>query len=555
MDQGKRSDSPEPSCVSMKSDQSMEEFTHFREGNRSTEFSVGTLPKRRLRLKMCCRGAPSSAAQDFSSLGHTLSGPAAFLVWSLLSSPLTWSAVKVCRRGEVWASVVLQVRSVLSFSSSRFDLRRLGSALEPGSSQGFFLTQGSFSLPLLSLSGSRLDQGKRSDSPEPSCVSMKSDQSMEEFINFREGNRSTEFSVGTLPKRRLRLKMCCRGAPSSAAQDFSSLGHTLSGPAAFLVWSLLSSPLTWSAVKVCRRGEVWASVVLQELEDRLISLVKNQLKRFMKLLSLDYPACPERELEDEEDQRVGEEALKITLHVLRNMNQTDLANTLQSKLAPSSHQKLKSTLKTKCQKINEGILNPGTSKLLNEIYTDLYITEGGSGEVNNEHERKSPGLHLVKVFSFVHLSVQEFLAALYAFLSFISNNRNVLLQQDTGPTRTMSDFLKSAVDMALQSENGHLDLFLRFLLGLSLESNQTLLRGALTQTGNSSYNKEEIVEHIKKKIRENPSPEKTINLFHCLNELNDHSLVQEVQTYLKKRRFQWSQGAKLSLLSGQLWHL
>ncbi|KAI4873227.1 hypothetical protein NFI96_028183, partial [Prochilodus magdalenae] len=47
---------------------------------------------------------------------------------------------------------------------------------------------------------------------------------------------------GTLPKRRLRLKMCCRGAPSSAVQDFSSLGHTLSGPAAFLVWSLLSSP-------------------------------------------------------------------------------------------------------------------------------------------------------------------------------------------------------------------------------------------------------------------------------------------------------------------------
>ncbi|KAI4892336.1 hypothetical protein NFI96_009654, partial [Prochilodus magdalenae] len=56
------------------------------------------------------------------------------------------------------------------------------------------------------------------------------------------------------------------------------------------------------------------------------------------------------------------------------------------KLAPSSHQKLKSTLKEKCQKINEGISNPGTSKLLNEIYTELYITEGGSGEVNNEHE-------------------------------------------------------------------------------------------------------------------------------------------------------------------------
>ncbi|KAI4873906.1 hypothetical protein NFI96_008068, partial [Prochilodus magdalenae] len=418
-----------------------------------------------------------------------------------------------------------------------------------------------------------LDQGKRSDSPEPSCVSMKSDQSRGGLMNFREGYSSTEFS-GEVEE--------------------------------------------WSGGSECR------------------------------------------------------------------------------KLAPSSHQKLKSTLKEKCQKINEGISNLGTSKLLNEIYTDLYITEGGSGEVNNEHERydgfsidpqkvgilqekasvirallkeisthvKSSrslyimchipvfcwiaatvlermlgeaesgeipktltqmfthflifqikhssqkyqrrsdtdheqtrkiilalgelafhqldkgnlifyeedlgecgidvrevsvnsgvctqifreefGLHLGKVFSFVHLSVQEFLAALYVLLSFISNNRNVLLQQGTRSTRTMSDLLKSAVDKALQSENGHLDLFLRFLLGLSLESNQTVLRGALTQTGNSSYNKEEIVKHIKQKIRENPSPEKTINLFHCLNELNDHTLMQEVQTYLNRGGSSGLSGARLS---------
>ncbi|XP_076835425.1 NACHT, LRR and PYD domains-containing protein 12-like isoform X2 [Brachyhypopomus gauderio] len=146
-------------------------------------------------------------------------------------------------------------------------------------------------------------------------------------------------------------------------------------------------------------------------------------------------------------------------------------------------------------------------------------------------------LHLGKVFSFVHLSVQEFLAALYVFISFISN-RNVLKQQTPQlgfkRSKTMYDFLKNAVDKALQSENGYLDIFLRFLLGLSLESNQTLLRGLLTQTGSSSHRKEETVKYIKKKIRENPSPEKSINLFHCLNELNDHSLVQEVQTYLKR---------------------
>ncbi|KAL6473540.1 hypothetical protein MHYP_G00171010, partial [Metynnis hypsauchen] len=162
--------------------------------------------------------------------------------------------------------------------------------------------------------------------------------------------------------------------------------------------------------------------------------------------------------------------------------------------------------------------------------------------------REKLRLHLGKVFSFVHLSVQEFLAALYAFLSFISNNTNVLLQQTIGFTgvfkkSTMSDFLKSAVDTALQSENGHLDLFLRFLLGLSLESNQTLLPGLMTQRGNS---KEEIVQYIKEKIRENPSPEKTISLFHCLNELNDQSLVQEVQSYLNRRGSSGLSGAKLS---------
>ncbi|KAF4087463.1 hypothetical protein AMELA_G00071070 [Ameiurus melas] len=147
--------------------------------------------------------------------------------------------------------------------------------------------------------------------------------------------------------------------------------------------------------------------------------------------------------------------------------------------------------------------------------------------------RKEFGLHLV--FSFVDLSVQEFLAALYAFISFI--DKKIAKQQtwsDLFTKSNMSDFLRSAVDKALQSENGHLDLFLRFLLGLSLESNQTLLRDLLPQTRSSSHSKQETVEYIKEKIRENPSPEKSINLFHCLNELNDHSLEQEVQHYLNR---------------------
>ncbi|XP_064818590.1 NLR family CARD domain-containing protein 3-like isoform X4 [Oncorhynchus masou masou] len=151
------------------------------------------------------------------------------------------------------------------------------------------------------------------------------------------------------------------------------------------------------------------------------------------------------------------------------------------------------------------------------------------------------GLYQDKVYCFVHLSIQEFLAAVYVFLSFSNNNENLM----TKPRSTSRDFplrirhkpeitlYKRAVDKALQNETGNLDLFLRFLLGLSLESNQKHLRGLLTKTGSSSQSHEETVKYIKEKIRENPSPERCINLFHCLNELNDHSLVEEIQSYLR----------------------
>ncbi|XP_060727108.1 NACHT, LRR and PYD domains-containing protein 12-like isoform X3 [Tachysurus vachellii] len=670
----------------------------------------------------------------------------------------------------------------------------------------------------------RMMEGKRSDSPEPSCVSMKSDASMGHPIEFRDRDSSTDV-------RRQKKKS------NSSRNQLDS--------------------------------------IFKELEHKVITLIKKELKRFRKLLSPDYPACTEREVEDEEDlHSVREGALKITLHVLKNMNHTDLANTLHNKLDSVCQTKLKSKLREKFKRINEGISQHGSSALLNEIYTELYITEGWSGDVNNEHEvrqietasrrpatqekpikcndlfkdksirtvlskgvagigktvsvqkfildwaegeanqdvtfmfplpfrelnllkqknlslmnvlhhffpemrklesidcdsykvlfifdgldecrlplnfqkneilcdvtesasvdvlltnlikgnllpsallwittrpgaanqippecvdqvtevrgfsdpqkheyfrkrisdqslankiithlkssrslyimchipvfcwisatvlegrlgeaeggeipktltqmfthflifqikhkdqkyhqkcdpgpqqtresimalgklafhqlekgnlifyeedlrecgidvrevsvysgvctqifREEFGLHLGKVFSFVHLSVQEFLAALYMFLSFI--RRNVTGHQtsdlsDLFRKSNMSDLLRSLVDKALQSENGHLDLFLRFFLGLSLESNQTLLRGLMPQTGSRSHRKQETVEYIKEKIRENPSPEKSINLFHCLNELNDHSLVQEVQTYLNRGGVWCLSGIRLS---------
>ncbi|CAL8320025.1 unnamed protein product [Merluccius merluccius] len=147
------------------------------------------------------------------------------------------------------------------------------------------------------------------------------------------------------------------------------------------------------------------------------------------------------------------------------------------------------------------------------------------------------GLYQDKVFCFVHLSIQEFLAALHVFLSFVNTGDNLLSEkQSISREDELLLLYQSAVDKALQSENGHLDLFLRFLLGLSLETNQILLRGLLGQTGSSSLTNQGTVSYIKEKISGDLSPERSINLFHCLNELNDCSLVEEIQQYLTSGR-------------------
>uniref|UniRef100_A0A8B9KTG8 B30.2/SPRY domain-containing protein n=1 Tax=Astyanax mexicanus TaxID=7994 RepID=A0A8B9KTG8_ASTMX len=712
---------------------------------------------------------------------------------------------------------------------------------------------------------------QRAASPEPSCVSLKSDQSMQVPLQFSGGGGNSD----SWTDRHLAVspEPSCVSMKSEQSMPeplhFSS-ENVPSDPESHLVDpSFQTTSMIYKTLERCQMSRSVVSKensvkkrnidhIFKELQQKFISLVKNELNTFKKLLSRDCPACLEGEVEDE-DRREG--VLEITLHILRSMRQTDLANKLQSKLAPACHHKLKSKLKEKCQRINEGISGHGNSSLLNEIYTELNITEGRVGEVNRGHEvrkiedasrkmasqerpvkcndvfkplpeenqpiktvltkgvagigktvsvqkfildwaegkanqdvhfifplpfrelnlmkekklslvsllqfffpettdlkprhykyhkimfifdgldeyrmpldfqnheslvdieeqtsvdvlltnlirgnllpsallwitslpaavsqippkyvdlvtevrgfndpqkeeyfkkricdqnlankvithikssrslhimchipvfcriaatvleimlseaesgeipktltkmfarflvfqikcksqkysgksdldfdqtrksilalgklafkqlekgnlifyeedlkesgidikevsvysgvftqifREDNELHLGKVFSFVHLSIQEFLAALYAFIK-----RKVLNQQTNKHFRIskppMTNFLNSAVDRALQTEGGQLDLFLRFLLGLSLETNWTPLRGILTPTERSSHSNEETVTYIKKKIKKSICPEEPIRLFHCLNELNDHSLVQEVQKYL-----------------------
>ncbi|XP_073716372.1 NACHT, LRR and PYD domains-containing protein 3 isoform X1 [Misgurnus anguillicaudatus] len=180
--------------------------------------------------------------------------------------------------------------------------------------------------------------------------------------------------------------------------------------------------------------------------------------------------------------------------------------------------------------------------------------------------REEFGLYQGKVYCFVHLSIQEHLAALYVLYSFLLYKKDLL--NEYLPSKyaneftcdTISDLHQRAVDKSLQSKNGHLDLFLRFLLGLSLESNQKLLQDLLKHKEKISWSKEKTVEYIKIRIKENPKPDKSINLFHSLNELGDQSLVKEVQKYIQSGNLsnkkitssQWSAVVFILLTSEQL---
>ncbi|KAM4635233.1 uncharacterized protein ACJ7VT_007125 [Polymixia lowei] len=799
--QQERPDSPVPSCVSMKSEDSMKQPIHFKDGSHSTEQWVQ-------------QERPDSPVPSCVSMKSedSMKQPIHFKD----GSHSTEQRVQQERPDS-------PVPSCVSMKS------------EDSMKQPIHFKDGSHSTE------QRVQQ-ERPDSPVPSCVSMKSEDSMKQPIHFKDGSHSTE------------------------QRDHQERSEVPSGQSVQEHQTNLAS-------------------IFMLLEENVVTFVKNELKRFQRVLSPGNPECLERQREDEEEgggeeeeqrKRAKEAVLKITLHFLRSMKQEELADSLERRTetpAAVCQRNLKSNLKEKFQCLFEGIAKPGQTALLNEIYTELYITEGESEEVNNEHEvrqieiaskktvrpetsikcqdifkplpgqvkpirtlltkgvagigktvltqkftldwaedkanqniqftfpftfrelnllkgkkyslvellhhfftqtkeagicsfdkfqvvfifdgldecrlpldfqnneiwtdvtestsvdvlltnlikgkllpsallwittrpaaanqippecvdmvtevrgftdpqkeeyfrkrfrdetlasriishiKTSRSLHIMchmpvfcwitatvqehvlrtdergempktltemyihflvvqsiqgnvkyhgrvgtdphwntenkkiilslgklafeqlekgnlifyeadleecdiditaasvysgvftqifkeecglyqnKVFCFVHLSIQEFLAAVYVFLSFVNTGVNILTEEQlTSKRPRLSDksevkpFYQSAVDKALQSRNGHLDLFLRFLLGLSLETNQTLLRGLLKQTGSSSQTNEETVQYIKKKISENPSPERSINLFRCLNELKDHSLVEEIQQYLK----------------------
>ncbi|XP_073804276.1 NACHT, LRR and PYD domains-containing protein 3 isoform X3 [Danio rerio] len=182
--------------------------------------------------------------------------------------------------------------------------------------------------------------------------------------------------------------------------------------------------------------------------------------------------------------------------------------------------------------------------------TDASVYSGICTEIFKEESV----IHQRKVYSFIHLSFQEFLAALFVFYCHLTENREPLREiydeeysddeeyeysydqyLQSSSEKSLYDLLSSAVDKAVRSSNGHLDLFLRFLLGVSLESNQRLFQDLLTHTEESSENIREITQDIKDKIKRDNrlSAERSINLFLCLLESKDQTLAREIQEFVK----------------------
>ncbi|XP_073683636.1 NACHT, LRR and PYD domains-containing protein 3-like [Garra rufa] len=159
-------------------------------------------------------------------------------------------------------------------------------------------------------------------------------------------------------------------------------------------------------------------------------------------------------------------------------------------------------------------------------------------------------IHQRKVYCFIHLSFQEFLAAFYVLYTHVVENEKSLLEEYHlyGIKISLDELLQAAVDESLKSNNGHLDLFLRFLLGITLESNQRLLRDLLTRTVNSSgvlsatwYIQNRIKRDSFYMRSQHLSVERCINLFLCLLEMKDHTLFTEIQKFVKSENYSANQ--------------
>ncbi|XP_024864146.1 NACHT, LRR and PYD domains-containing protein 3 [Kryptolebias marmoratus] len=277
-------------------------------------------------------------------------------------------------------------------------------------------------------------------------------------------------------------------------------------------------------------------------DDQLVNRIMSYIKTSPALNTMCHiPVCCwimatvlEEVMKTREEEELPKTLTELYINFLQIQSIFNNRNGLELEWSAPSKEKILNLGKLAFEQLQKGILifyesdltksgiNLKSVSLYTGMFTDIFKEETGQNQD--------------KAFRFTHLSVQEFLAALYVHLKFMNSDVNLLDESGYWMlSMRKTNLHHSAVDKALQSPNGHLDLFLRFLLCLSLPTNQKLLNGLLQKKNNSQTN-QDTIKFIKDRLDSGLSTEKTINLFHCLKDLNDHSLVEETKQSMSSGR-------------------
>ncbi|XP_069502967.1 NLR family CARD domain-containing protein 3 [Ambystoma mexicanum] len=143
--------------------------------------------------------------------------------------------------------------------------------------------------------------------------------------------------------------------------------------------------------------------------------------------------------------------------------------------------------------------------------------------------------HLSTVYFFAHLTLQEFLAATYYH---VAAKRAIFdLFTESGMSWPKLGFLnhfKNAIQRSLQADEGHLDIFVRFLCGLLSPQASKILSGWLVAKDEHSSCRSQVIDFLESCLSADCKiTSATINIMHCLNELQHTEISRSVQEAMR----------------------
>ncbi|XP_077173095.1 NLR family CARD domain-containing protein 3 isoform X2 [Paroedura picta] len=142
---------------------------------------------------------------------------------------------------------------------------------------------------------------------------------------------------------------------------------------------------------------------------------------------------------------------------------------------------------------------------------------------------------LSSVYYFPHLTFQEFLAATYYYASAKRALFDLFIESGMSwPKLGFLNHFKNAVQRALQSEDGHLDVFVRFLAGLlSPRVNGALSDWLLVRDEQQGY-RSQVVAVLQSLLAMDQAVScRTVNLVRCLHEIQQVEVAAHLEEALK----------------------